>query len=58
MCQNREVHFEQATLYSDSTLIAYEVLKQFAGVNYNLNEFKGIDRVLGDFLFVENRNDQ
>ena len=58
MCQNREVHFEQATLHSDSNLIAYEVLKQFAGVNYNLNEFKGIDRVLGDFLFVENRNDQ
>ena len=35
-----------------------EVLKQVAYVNYNLNEFKELYQVLGDFLFVESFNVQ
>ena len=35
-----------------------EVLKQVAYVNYTLNEFKELAQVLGDFMFVENCNDQ
>ena len=35
-----------------------EVLTQIAYVNYNLNEFKELAQVLGDFLFVENFNVQ
>ena len=35
-----------------------EVLKQFAHVNYTLNQFKELAQVLGDFMFVENSNDQ
>ena len=31
-----------------------EVLKQFAYVNYTLNEFKELAQVLGDFMFVKN----
>ena len=35
-----------------------QVLKQVAYVNYTLNEFKELAQVLGDFIFVENCNDQ
>ena len=35
-----------------------EVLKQVAYVNYTLNEFKELAQFLGDFIIVENSNDQ
>ena len=35
-----------------------EAMKQVAFVNYTLNEFKELSRVLGDFMFVENFNVQ
>ena len=35
-----------------------EVLKQFAYVNYTLNEFKELAKILGDFMYVENCNVQ
>ena len=31
-----------------------EAMKQVPYVNYNLNEFKEMSQILGDFLFVDN----
>ena len=35
-----------------------EAMKQFAYVNYTLNEFKELSQIWGDFIFVENSNVQ
>ena len=35
-----------------------EAMKQFAYVNYTLNDFKKLSQILGGFMFVENCNVQ